>query len=127
MNILNSMHIATYGIGSQCSNKISSGENQHEHRGVSEKPPNQNSASPTGIKQFQPIWKLYIKGCFVVTSRTGPTFDLQSDIFVCFLLCFYKMVLLNDLPQKVQCFKIIVYCNFFIQNALLCLNFIIYA
>ena len=97
------------------------------HWGVSEKPSNQNSASPTGIKQFQPIWKLYIKGHFVVTSRTGPTFDLKSDIFVCFLLCFYKMVLLNDLPQKVQCFKIIVYCNFFIQNALLCLNFIIFA
>ena len=70
-------------------------------------PPNQNLASPTGIMQFQPIWRLYMKGQLIVTSQIGPTFDLKffhvlfqkfaSKTVVC---CFNRLFLCID--DKIQ-------------------------
>ena len=53
-------------------------------------PPNQNLASPTGIMHFQPIWRLYMKGQLIVTSQTGPTFDLK--FFPCDFSCAFPKI-----------------------------------
>ena len=86
-------------------------------------PPNQKLALRIGMI-FQPICRLYVKMWVAVTSPSGPTLDMKIYSFVWLLLWLCKSVLLNTLPHRIQCFKILISFAFLVQKDFIYPNYV---